>query len=162
MRPGAGACALVAAGLLFPVAGQAQKAPPKGRTRTIFVSVVDRTGTPVVDLQPGDFDVQEGGAKRTVVRAALAKSPMRVAVMVDTSDAASTSLNPIRAGLAQFFDALPPEHEALLVSTGRQMRMGLRPQSRHARAIDSEAESQNHHIAEHYASLASGTPPHPS
>ena len=118
---------LMAASLLSSTPTLAQKAPPKGRTRQIFVRVVDRAGSPVLDLQPGDFDVKEGGVNRAVARARLATSPMRVAVLVDTSDAASASLNPIRAALQQFFDALPPEHEAMLISTGRQLRVRAQP-----------------------------------
>jgi VWFA-related protein len=118
---------MAAVSLLTMPAVLAQKAPAKGRTRQIFVSVVDRAGAPVLDLQPADFDVKENGVKRDVVRARLATSPMRVAVLVDTSDAANSTLNPVRAALGQFFDTLPPEHEAMLVSTGRQMRVRVQP-----------------------------------
>jgi hypothetical protein len=107
-------------------AASAQKAPA-ARTRKVFVSVTDRDGLPIVDLQPGDFDVREGGAKRTILRAAPATSPMRVAVLVDTGEAVAPSLNQVRAGLAEFFDALPAKHEALLVSTGRQLRVRVQP-----------------------------------
>ncbi len=115
------ACATVAA------APGVQKTPAKARTRQVFVSVTDRTGAPVLDLQPADFDVKENGTKRDVVRARLATSPMRVAVLVDTSDAANPSLNPVRMALGRFFDTLPPEHEAMLISTGRQMRVLVQP-----------------------------------
>ena len=127
MTLGPRVCTLAVVSLLATAPLVAQKAPAKGRTRQIFVRVVDRAGTPVLDLQPSDFDVQENGAKRDVVRARLATSPMRVAVLVDTSDAANPSLNPIRAALTQFFDTLPPEHEAMLISTGRQMRVRVQP-----------------------------------
>ncbi|HYM24758.1 MAG TPA: VWA domain-containing protein [Vicinamibacterales bacterium] len=117
----------VAVGTLSPLPVAAQKAPAKGKTRQIFVGVVDRGGAPVLDLQPSDFDVKENGVKRDVVRARLSTSPMRIAVFVDTSDAANAALNPIRSALTEFFDTLPPEHEAMLVSTGRQMRIRVQP-----------------------------------
>jgi hypothetical protein len=117
-------CIALAIAALAPAAS-AQKAAV--RTRKVFVSVTDRDGLPVADLQPPDFDVREGGVKRTILRAAQATSPMRVAVLVDTGEAATPSLIHIRAGLAEFFDALPTKHEALLVSTGRQLRVRVQP-----------------------------------
>jgi hypothetical protein len=117
-------CIALAIAALAPAAS-AQKAA--ARTRKVFVSVTDRDGLPVADLQPPDFDVREGGVKRTILRAAQATSPMRVAVLVDTGEAATPSLIHIRAGLAEFFDALPTKHEALLVSTGRQLRVRVQP-----------------------------------
>jgi len=129
-------CIALAIAALAPAAS-AQKAA--ARTRKIFVSVTDRDGLPVADLQPPDFDVREGGAKRTVLRAAQATSPMRVAVLVDTGEAATPSLIHMRAGLAEFFDALPTKHEALLVSTGRQLRVRVQPTFERKKLKDSAA-----------------------
>lgn len=56
-----------------------------------------------------------------------AGAPMRIAVMVDTSDGAAASLIHIRAGLAAFVDALPAGHELLLVSTGRRSQVRVPP-----------------------------------
>src|SRR5262249_52151849 len=104
-------------------------AQPKGKAavRTVFVSVVDRSGAPVLDLSPGDFEVTENSVKRQVLSASLAKSPMRVALILDTSDGAAPAINHLRAGLAAFLDALPPAHEVLIVSTGRQSRVRVQP-----------------------------------
>jgi hypothetical protein len=52
---------------------------------------------------------------------------MRVVLLVDTSDAAAPALTFLRAGLLAFLAALPPEHEAMLVSTGRQLRVRVPP-----------------------------------
>ena len=93
------------------------------QTRPVFVTVVDDAGRPVLDLTPANFDVSEGGTKRTVLRAGLATSPMRIALMVDTSDAASAAIPHIRTGLLAFLDTLGPDHEVMLVTTGRQMRV---------------------------------------
>jgi len=103
------------------------KAPPKGRTRVAFVSVTDSSG-PVLTLGPADFDVTESGAKRQVVRASLATTPMRVALIVDTSDGlAAAALNHLRAGLLALVDELSPDDEVMLVSTGRQTRVRVQP-----------------------------------
>jgi hypothetical protein len=119
---------VAAAFVAFPAAAPAQKASGKGRARRVFVSVVNRQGgAPVLDLGPADFEVAEGGAKREVLRAALATGPMRIALIVDTSDGASKAVTDFRTGLMAFIDALPPEPEVMLVSTGRQVRVRVPP-----------------------------------
>ena len=52
---------------------------------------------------------------------------MRIAVLADTSDGATNALNHLRAALASFADAVAPQHELMLVSTGRQMRVRVQP-----------------------------------
>lgn len=61
------------------------------------------------------------------IPSAAAPNPARVAVIVDTSDAASPALNHLRTALQVFADTLPPPHELLLVSAGRQVRVRLPP-----------------------------------
>jgi hypothetical protein len=117
---------MVFVGLQAPSATQ-NRPSPKGQTRRLYVGVVDQAGSPVLDLGPNDFDITEGGTARTVVRAGLATSPMRIALLVDTGDAASAALPHVRAGLTAFLDTLPPEHEVMLVTTGRQVRVRVQP-----------------------------------
>jgi hypothetical protein len=52
---------------------------------------------------------------------------MRIALMLDTSDAAAPALMQMRAGALAFLDAIPPEAEVILVTTGRQMRVRVPP-----------------------------------
>jgi hypothetical protein len=47
--------------------------------------------------------------------------------MVDNSDAAAGALTPIRAGVQQFIDAIPPRDEIALLTTGRQLRIRVPP-----------------------------------
>src|SRR3954470_9483857 len=95
--------------------------------RHIFVSVTDAKGAPVAGLTAADFTVGEGGQPRVVSKAGPAKDPMRIALMLDTSDAAAPALMHMRAGAAAFLDALPPEDEVILITTGRQMRVRVPP-----------------------------------
>jgi Mg-chelatase subunit ChlD len=105
-----------------------QKAPSsKTHTRQLFVNVVQPNGDAVLDLGPSDFEVTEGGVEREIVRASLARNPMRIALIVDTSDGAAKALTDVRTALVSFLDALPPEHEVMLVSTGRQTRVRVQP-----------------------------------
>ncbi len=105
-----------------PVATQSKNAK-KPQTRQIFVSVTGSSGQPVLDLTTSNFDLSEGGTKRTVLHGGLATNPMRVALMVDTSDAASGAIQHIRTGVVSFLETLAPEQEVMLVTTGRQMRV---------------------------------------
>ncbi len=120
--------AAAAALALLPGAAPAQsKNAGKTHVRHIFVSVTDAKGAPVEGLSASDFNVSEAGQPRVVSHAGAAKDPMRIALMLDTSDAAATALTHMRAGVAAFLDALPPEDEVVLITTGRQMRVRVPP-----------------------------------
>ena len=120
--------AAFAAIALTPSAASPQsKNAGKTHTRHIFVSVTDTKGAAVEGLTASDFRVAEGGQDRTVSHAGPAKDPMRIALMLDTSDAAATALTHMRAGAIAFLDALPPEDEVILITTGRQMRVRVPP-----------------------------------
>ena len=110
----------VAAALPLGAAGKLQ-------TRHVFVHVVDQQGAPVSDLTAADFQLTEAGVARVVTHAGPAKDPMRIALFLDTSDAAAASLQHLRAGAIAFLDALPPEDEVLIVTTGRQARVRVQP-----------------------------------
>ena len=76
-------------------------------------------------------------AMLTLGTALSASMPMRIALMVDTSAATSTSMTLIREGVVAFLDALPPEHEVLLVSTGRRTQVRVPPTTDRKKLKDS-------------------------
>src|SRR4051794_12592851 len=121
-----------------PVAAQPK---PTGKThvRHIFVNVSDGKGAPVEGLSASDFNVSEGGQSRAVSHAGPAKDPMRIALMLDTSDAAAPALTHMRAGVANLLDALPPEDEVILITTGRQMRVRVQPTTDRKKLKDTAA-----------------------
>lgn len=59
--------------------------------------------------------------------AAPADGPMRLALLVDTSDGTKPAITQLRSAVAGFLDALPPGHELLLVSTGRRTQVRVPP-----------------------------------
>jgi hypothetical protein len=120
--------AVVAGLALTPgIAAAQSKNAGKTHVRHIFVSVTDAKGAPVDGLSAADFTVSEGGQPRVVSKAGPAKDPMRIALMLDTSDAAAPALTHMRSAVANFLDALPPEDEVILITTGRQMRVRVPP-----------------------------------
>jgi hypothetical protein len=107
--------------------------------RHIFVSVTDAKGAPVEGLTSADFKVSEAGQPKDVTKAGPATDPMRIALILDTSDAASPALNHMRAGATAFIDALPPEDEVILITTGRQMRVRVQPSTDRKKLKDTAA-----------------------
>jgi VWFA-related protein len=95
--------------------------------RLLFVKVLDQAGAPILDLGPDDFQVEHDGRVRPIVGARLATDPMRIALLVDNSDAAMRSLVHLRSALNAFLDALPAEHEVTLITIARQLGVRVEP-----------------------------------
>lgn len=121
------AAVVLAAALGGGLAAEQSKTGGRVYPRLIFISVTGGQGAPVVDLLPTDFEISESGARRTVTRAALGTSPLRVIVVADTSDGAAPAMTQMRAGVTALVDALPVDTEVALVSTGRQTRVHVPP-----------------------------------
>jgi hypothetical protein len=64
------------------VLGAIATAPQASRTRTIYVSVTEKNGTPVTDLTAADFELKVGGKVQQVTAAQLTKVPLRMALIV--------------------------------------------------------------------------------
>jgi hypothetical protein len=95
--------------------------------RRLFVAVTDARGVPVLDLHQHEFDVIENGVSVPVERSRLSRDPMRILLLVDSSEAAAGGMVDIRAGLQAFINAVPEEHEIGLMTLGRQMRVRAQP-----------------------------------
>ena len=78
---------------------------------TVHVSVTDKTGSGVVDLQAAEFEVKVGGKKQEVVTARQAVVPLRIAIIV--SDAGTGGF---QQGLANFMQKLLGHAEFALIS----------------------------------------------
>jgi hypothetical protein len=132
--------AFTAVALAVPVTMPAQSKNGKASVRRIFVTALDRFDTPVTDLTAADFDVTESGLKRDVAGATLvATTPMRIALMIDTGDPMTPALNHLRAGLSAFADAIGADHELMMVTLGRQVRVRLQPTADRKKFKDSAA-----------------------
>lgn len=108
-------------------------APPSGaqnitsnsaaaQERLLFMSVTSAAGDPVLDLQVDEVQIQLAGTACRIVDLQPETDGMKVALIVDTSDAASGSLVALREGLTGFLDALPARHEVGLFTIAGQVR----------------------------------------
>ncbi len=75
------------------------------------------------------------------------KGPMRVALLVDTSDGVGTAITQIRSAVVAFADALPPEHELMLVTTGRHTQVRVPPTTDRKKVKDSASGITSDHGA---------------
>ncbi len=77
----------------------------QARQRKIYTSLVDKKGAPVTSVTPADLVVREDGVAREILSVTPATDPMRVALLVDNSQAATDSIQFLRDGLERVRDA---------------------------------------------------------
>jgi hypothetical protein len=86
--------------------------------RTVYVSVVDKAGAPVTDIQAADLEVKEGGKTMEIVSVKPATAPLRIAVI--DSDAGSGAY---QTGLLSFVNKLLGKAEFALTSVIIQAKL---------------------------------------
>jgi hypothetical protein len=119
-RPGLAAALAASACLLGALAAPLRA---QDNERALFVSVLDEEGAPVPGLAPHEFVVEEDGVEREVLRAGPARSPMQVAVLVDTSASAAFAIRDIRNGLERLIPVLAESNDVALISYGGPPRV---------------------------------------
>jgi len=109
--PAAAALALaVAAGAVL----SAQSKPKR-----LYVSVVDKKGVPVATVAPADIVVREDNVAREVLKVEPATEPMRIALLVDNSQAATSSIQFLREALSPFAARMTKAgHSIALITLG--------------------------------------------
>ena len=98
-------------------------------SRRVFLSAVGPTGAPVLDLTAAEVGVTEDGIKREVTGVTLGRAPLRIVLLVDSSNAMSQRATAFRGALNAFVDNLPAEHEVAFISTGGQIRVRAEPKA---------------------------------
>ncbi len=106
---------LLATGAM-PAATQEPSGPVPGTgTRHIYISAVDKKGTPVADLTERDVSVREDSAAREVIAVQKATAPIDLALLVDDS---GPGLNFIRTSVGLFMQRMAGLAQMSVVSTG--------------------------------------------
>ncbi len=86
------------------------------REQRIYVSVVDKKGEPVETVSVSDLTIREDGTVREVLKVEPATDAMQVAVLVDTSAAASGTIPDLREAVRAFAAALWAKNPATQVA----------------------------------------------
>lgn len=108
------------AAIVLCAAGTATAQPTE---REMYVSVLDENGAPVTGLGPEDFVIREDGLAREVLRVRRATAPLQIALLVDTSRAATEYIRDIRVGLLGFVSAMHEGNELAVISIGEAPRI---------------------------------------
>ena len=128
---------LPAAALLWlaaaaPLAGQ-------GSHAQVYLTVLDRDGAPILDLQPGDVTVEENGVPGQVTHLVRPRAPADVFLLVENSRHFVSATPHLRRALRTFVDRLAGSARMSLMTLGGVPRNVVAPTSRAARlreAID--------------------------
>jgi VWFA-related protein len=96
-------------GVVFVSSRSGALAQGAARERTLYVSAVDKDGTPLQTLQPSDVVVREDGVRREVLRVSRAIDPIDIAILVDNSATTQRLVNPLREGLERFIRVMNEE-----------------------------------------------------
>src|SRR5438270_3522658 len=97
------------------------------RERSLYVSVVDQDGAPIADVRPSDVVVKEDNLTREVLRVVPAEEPMQIALLVDTSQAASDHISHMRQALPPFVADLTAPNAAGRKNEIAVVGLGERP-----------------------------------
>lgn len=84
----------------------------------LFVTALDRDGTPIVGMTAEHFVVRESGRDRPVLSVEPLRTPMHVAVLVDTSVASGAPDEPFRAAVVGFIERLAAGNHVAVYSFG--------------------------------------------
>lgn len=84
--------------------------------RVIYASVVDRDGSPVLDLTTKDFIVREDGQSREVLRVTRDTDPLQIALLVDNSVTMRPRLSILRRAVTAFIDATREDVQLALIT----------------------------------------------
>ena len=88
----------------------------------IYLSAMDASGTPILQVQPSDLTIKESLGPSRIVSVSRFGWPLKVTVLLDNGPRTADALVHYRAGLTKFFDGLPPGIPVSLIATAPNPR----------------------------------------
>jgi len=96
---------------------------------TVPVSVVDRDGRYISDLQKEDFQIAEDGVDQEIAYFGTVEKPFTVVLMIDTSASTWSKLSQIKDAAEVFVEQLRPDDQVMVVSFGMGVKVQCEPTS---------------------------------
>src|SRR5205823_14575290 len=96
---------------------------------TIPVSVLDRNGRFIPDLQVEDFHIYEEGIEQEIAYFASTERPFTVILMLDTSASTWSRLGQIKDAAKAFVEQLRPDDQVGVISFGMGVKVESEPTS---------------------------------
>jgi len=90
---------------------------------TVPVSVVDRDGRYISDLQKQDFHLAEDGIEQEIAYFGAVEKPFTVVLMIDTSASTWSKLDQIKSAAQVFVEQLRPDDQVMVISFGMGVKV---------------------------------------
>jgi hypothetical protein len=94
---------------------------------TVPVSVVDRDGRYISDLQKEDFQIAEDGVEQEIAYFGTVEKPFTVVLLLDTSASTWSKLREIKDAAAVFVEQLRPDDQVMVISFGMGVKVQCEP-----------------------------------
>jgi hypothetical protein len=93
---------------------------------TVYLSVIDQKGAPVIGIDASDISISEAAGRSTIQSIRPYSWPLKVTVLVDNGPRSGDALVHYRTGLQKFFAGLPPRVPVSLIATAPNPRWLVR------------------------------------
>jgi VWFA-related protein len=93
------------------------------RTVRVPVSVLDKTGHPLMGLHGSDFRVSEEGKRQQVTLFSGERQPLRIAMALDVSGSMQNKIRQVERSLRYFIDLLEPADQIMVLTFNDRVRV---------------------------------------
>ena len=116
---------------------------------TVPVSILDRNGRYIQDLQKEDFQVYEEGIEQEIAYFATVEKAVTVVLMIDTSSSTWSKLDQIKDAARVFVEQLSADDQVMVVSFARGLTIKCEPtadRQKIRKAIDGTGKGLSTHL----------------